>query len=389
MISSEIVKAMKKTLDMPLERVPKWELDGQIKALKQNMNFYNKLFNSKEGSNHITYSMGEHLPIQEIFMLLSQASDLKQKNTSRPELEDDILHFCRTLIKERIDIYQRTLNERNLVLWEGFIAEVQKTGDGLEFDDDNLTPGRDNFSVTFSNTTKFLARMYKNRLSSMGNQLQNQFKKKKQGADPYELPENLKFSAVFASEWKKEDITDPNSWKYATLWHLLVLGVPNPALRVHLWRDFLRISIHQKEAAGKGEALSMVYKRFKRIALEERDSIFAQQIEEDLKDALLQGIEDPAKRESTKFKILSILKAFAIWANDYSPSKNKTVVYNKSMIPILCRFLDQASQANPSSKSSDDSDEETAFWMLIGMIVNLRKMFTIDNSNEGFDQQPD
>ena len=40
-------------------------------------------------------------------------------------------------------------------------------------------------------------------------------------------------------------MTDPNSWKYATLWHLLVLGVPNK-LRIHLWNDFLRVRILQK-----------------------------------------------------------------------------------------------------------------------------------------------
>jgi hypothetical protein len=83
----------------------------------------------------------------------------------RPAIEDDTLHFCRTIIKDRIESYSRTLNERNLVLWEGFIAEVQKTGDGLEFED-NVHIG-DNFSVTFTNTTKFLTKMYQNRLTSL------------------------------------------------------------------------------------------------------------------------------------------------------------------------------------------------------------------------------
>lgn len=60
------------------------------------------------------------------------------------------------------------------------------------------------------------------------------------------LPENIKFSALFVSEWKQQQL-QPNgdSWKYSTIWHLIVLGLPpKSALRVNLWRDFLRTQIH-------------------------------------------------------------------------------------------------------------------------------------------------
>ena len=81
-------------------------------------------------------------------------------------------------------------------------------------------------------------------------------------------------------------MTDPNSWKYATLWHLLVLGVPSK-LRIHLWNDFLRVRIHQQQSSKYGEPNRLggsPYQRFRKIASEERDSPYAQQVELDVRD---------------------------------------------------------------------------------------------------------
>jgi hypothetical protein len=50
------------------------------------------------------------------------------------------------------------------------------------------------------------------------------------------------------------------------------------------------------------------------------------------------------------------------------------------MIPILTRFLQHATANAPRDQ---DSGEEAAFWMLVGMIVNTRKIFSHDNPSEG------
>jgi len=38
-------------------RIPKWELDGDLSSLRANGAFFNKLFKNKEDTPHISYSI--------------------------------------------------------------------------------------------------------------------------------------------------------------------------------------------------------------------------------------------------------------------------------------------------------------------------------------------
>ena len=92
----------------------------------------------------------------ELFKGLSPALELA--NPGRSDHEDDTVHFSRALLAHRIQAYTQALSHRNLVLWEGFIEEVMKTGDADPDMLDDLP--EENFSVAFSNTTKYLNKMF-------------------------------------------------------------------------------------------------------------------------------------------------------------------------------------------------------------------------------------
>ena len=49
-----------------------------------------------------------------------------------------------------------------------------------------------------------------------------------------------KFSVIFVGQWEKEE-----SWKYVDIWYLIKFGIPAD-LRVGLWKDLLRRSIHEQ-----------------------------------------------------------------------------------------------------------------------------------------------
>ncbi len=95
-----------------------------------------------------------------------------------------------------------------------------------------------NQSVDFSNTTKYLKKKYNKRLNNLP-KIENNQLDTSMDVGLLNLPENIKFSALFVSEWKAEQ--GDNSWKYSSIWYLIVLGIPpKSALRFNLWRDFLR-----------------------------------------------------------------------------------------------------------------------------------------------------
>ena len=127
LLCHEVIKTMQKTGEKisSSNRIPKWELDGDLSSLRANAAFFNKLFKNMEDTPHISYSIANQNPLIELFHLVTDAIALQEKNKLRPILEDDTIQYCRTLIQERIASYQNSLNDRNISLWENFIADIK------------------------------------------------------------------------------------------------------------------------------------------------------------------------------------------------------------------------------------------------------------------------
>lgn len=73
--------------------------------------------------------------------------------------------------------------------------------------------------------------------------------------------------------------------------------------------------------------------------------------------------------------IANVLKTYGVWAQEYSKNRNKTLVYNKGMISIMQRIL---SVLKTNHKATKDQKEEESFWLLIGLVINMRKLFSFD-----------
>ena len=123
----------------------------------------------------------------------------------------------------------------------------------------------------FTNTASMISRKYRKRSTARGERV--------------EMPQG-KFSVLFVGQWEKQ-----NSWKYVDMWFLVKYGIP-PDLRVGLWKDLLRRQINEqitykyfrkeRDFAREYNDNLSVYANVKAFA-SKRDSVFYQQVEQDIK----------------------------------------------------------------------------------------------------------